>query len=292
MRWKLALGALTAFLALRAGAQVNVELVLEDEYFLPRQPLVAAVRITNLSGQTLALGKDSHWLTFAIESKDGILVSVEGDPPVAGEFEVESATVATKRVDLAPYFILSHPGRYQVTATVRIPQWDRELTTPSKRFVVNPGRRLWEEAVGVSSATDPQAPPDERKYVLQVGHHAKQTLLYVYVTDKTESRVFRMLPVGPFYSVTRPEPQLDRESNLHLLFQTGARTFSYCVIDPGGQLTTRQTHEYSGTRPRLKPDAAGKVTVAGGKRRLHSTDLPPAATAPSPPPTEPEAPTP
>jgi hypothetical protein len=65
---------------------------------------------------------------------------------------------------------------------------------------------------------------------------------------------------------------LDKLSNLHLLFQTGARVFNYSVVDPDGQLILRQSYEYTATRPILKPDKEGNIIVAGGIRRPTSND--------------------
>lgn len=55
----------------RSQAQVNVEVAMDQDEFLPGEALPAAVRITNRSGQSLDLGKDPDWLTFSIESRDG-----------------------------------------------------------------------------------------------------------------------------------------------------------------------------------------------------------------------------
>jgi len=73
--------------------------------------LVAAVRITNRSGQKLHFGADEDWLAFGVESRSGSIVAKLGDPPVAGEFDLDSSKVAIRRVDLAPYFTMSQPGR-------------------------------------------------------------------------------------------------------------------------------------------------------------------------------------
>src|SRR5882724_6373716 len=108
------------------SAQMMVEVKLDQDQFLPGEALRAAVRVTNRSGQTLRLGAEPDWLTFSIESRDGFVVSKDGDTPVTGEFLLESSKMATKRVDLAPYFLLDRPGRYAVGATVRIKQWDKD----------------------------------------------------------------------------------------------------------------------------------------------------------------------
>jgi hypothetical protein len=112
-----------------------------------------AVRITNRSGQTLHLGADNQWLTFTVEGRDGLIVLRSGDPPVAGEFELPSSKVATKRLDLAPWFVLTQPGRYSVTATVRINEWGQEVASKPKFFTVIHGTRLWESEVGVPNSS-------------------------------------------------------------------------------------------------------------------------------------------
>lgn len=267
---------------LASRAQVSVEVVLDDEYFLPGEAIVASVRVANLSGQTLKLGKEEDWLTFNVESKDGITVPVTGAPAVAGEFALESAATATKRVDLSPSFDLTVAGRYTIAATVRIPQWQSELTTKPKLIIVTSGKNLWEQEFGVPTPPGVTTAPEVRRYALQQATHTKVKKLYVRITDAAENKIFRVFAVGPMMNVTRPEPQLDRQSNLHLMFQTGARAFTYCVINPDGQLLKRQTHDYTTSRPTLKVDDEGNITVNGGARRIAATDLPePAKTNPT-----------
>src|SRR5262249_34307841 len=105
----------------------------------------------------------------------------------------------------------------------------------------------------------------------------------VRITDATGARSFRVFPVGRMVSFSRPEPQLDKMSNLHLLFANGPHSFSYTVFSPEGEQLTRQIYEYSNnSRPRLKADEEGGISVAGGARRYTSNDLPPPEKAPVP----------
>ena len=76
-------------------------------------------------------------------------------------------------------------------------------------------------------------------------------------------------------SFSRVEPQLDKFSNLHVIYQTSSRTFLYTMINPQGQVILRQTHDYTTTRPRLGFDESGKVVVVGGVRHLAENDIPP-----------------
>ena len=60
-----------------------------------------------------------------MESRDNEVVPKTGEVPVAGEFVLESSRVVTLHVDLAPYFPLTRPGRYSVTATVQLKDWNQ-----------------------------------------------------------------------------------------------------------------------------------------------------------------------
>lgn len=265
------------------AAQVTVEVIQEQDQFLPGEAMPTAVRITNRSARDLRLGAEKDWLVFSVQTRGVEVVPKLGEVPVAGEFILGSSKVATKYVDLAPYFFINRTGRYIVTATVRIREWDREVTSPPKEFNVSEGAKLWEQEVGVPAAPDSApAVPEVRKFILQQASSLKtQPRLYVRLTDATGARTFRVIPVGPTVSFGRPEPQVDKFSNLHLLHQEGARSFSYVVINPQGEIIARRTYDYGDKRPRLQPDMDGKIIVQGGVRRPTPKDVPPPQPAPA-----------
>lgn len=267
--------ALMAWL-LPAQAQVTVQVVLEQEQFLVGESIPAAVHITNLSGRTLRFGNHLEWLTFSVESRDGFIVVKNSEVPVLGEFTLESSKVAIRRVDLGPHFALGRFGRYSVAATVQVAEWGAQLTSKPVHFDIIRGARLWSQEFGVPSATGaPDEPPEVRRYTLQQANYLNsQIRLYLRLTDAAESRVFKVFPLGQMRSVSKPEPQLDRECNLHLLYQDDARSFNYTVVNPDGQITLRQTYDLVNTRPRLKMDAQGAISVVGGVRRVAATDIP------------------
>ena len=257
--------------AFSTSAQISVEVVMEQAQFLRDEPLPVKVRITNRSGRTLQLGRDNEWLAFAIESLDGAVVSKLADPQVVGAFALESAQVATRLVDLMPCFDLSQPGRYTVTATVRIREWNDELASKPKPFEVVRGTRLWEQAFGLPAGA---GPPEVRKYILQQANYRKDLKLYLRVTDANEHKVFRVFPLGPLVSFSQPEAQLDKAGFLHTLFQTGARSFLFCVLSPEGEVVLRQTYDYAATRPALRSTEEGRIFVTGGARRVTAGDVP------------------
>jgi hypothetical protein len=253
---------------------VSVDIVLEQEQVLRDESLRLKVRITNLSGQTLRLGEGKDWLDFSVENRDGPVVLRLGEVPVEGEFTLESAMVAHRAVDLMPYFDLSQPGRYSVRATVKIRQWDREVSSKAQDFDVVRGVKIWEQEFGLPTTS---GEPEARKYALQQAPFLKERKLYLRLTDLSENHVFRVFPLGPSVSFGRPEMQLDKENNLHVLFQTGARSFGYSVVNPKGELLVKQTYDYANTRPTLKSAADGRILIQGGLRRPTPSDIPPPA---------------
>jgi hypothetical protein len=268
--------------AVPGPGQVVLDVSLEQEGFLRDESLPIKVRVSNSSGQTLHLGQEPDWLTFEIQDSEGRDVRERGKVPLADPFELESAKVASLRTDLMPYFELSRVGRYAITVTLKVSQLDRTFTTKSKTFDIVTGNTLWEREFGLPAT----GVPETRKYALVQANLLKDLRLYVRVTDPTEAKVFKVQPLGTLLSFSRPETQLDKSSNLHVLFQAGARNFLYLVISPDADIVLRQTYEYyGGSRPALRLGDETGVYVAGGRRRVLLSDLPP-------PPEEPPAPEP
>jgi hypothetical protein len=274
-----------------ALSQVSVELLLEQQQFLSGETIPVSVRIVNRSGRALTLGNTENWLTFSMEEREGTVVPKLGDAPVLEEFVLESGQRATKYVNLQPYFALGKPGHYGVVASVQIPGWADDVISAPKYFDIIEGTKLWEQEVGLPRAPGAtNAEPELRIYTLQQANHLRgQIRLYLRVTDPGRGRLVRLQPVGKLLSFSRPEPQVDKLSQLHLLYQSGPQTFSHQVFSTEGELILRQTYDYVDKRPRLRPDDDGWVIVSGGQRRSHSSDFPPDL-EPTKPPTDSLAP--
>ena len=258
----------------RLSAQVTVEVSTDQDEFLPGEAIPVVVKITNRSGQTLKLGPGEGWLKFAIEARDGYVALKNGEVPMVSEVTVESAQWVSLRANLAPYFQLPKAGHYAISASVAIPEWQQQIRSEKKWIDVIQGARLWEQEFGVPKAPgDTNAIPEMRRYALQEANYLRSRLtLYVQVTD-VSGKINKVLPIGPMISFGQPEPQVDKMSNLNVLYQTGPRTFSYIVINPNGEMITRQTYDFT-TRPRLLADTAGNLSVVGGDRRITHDDIP------------------
>jgi hypothetical protein len=256
-----------------AQAQVQVMLELEQDQLLPGESLRVAARTINYSGQTLSLGHDNDWLQFMIERPDGIPVSCRGTVPVEEAFELPSSKMATKRVDLTPFYDFEKPGRYLVTATVRVAAWGREFRSKPMTFHVVRGSTLWQQEVGVPVPGGEVRDPEVRRYILQQALHVKELKLYARVTDASGGHIYGTIPLGLMLSFSEPEKAIDEQTRLHVLWQTGARAFTYCVVDPNGRLVRRETHDIADSRPALRRDSEGKLGVVGGVRRAAASDL-------------------
>ncbi len=259
-----------------APAQVTAEITMTQENFLLGEPVPAAVRVTNRSGQKLKMGEDADWLSFSIEKRGGNVIAKLSDPPVQGEFILESGQTGIRRVDLAPHFSLDRNGRYRIIANVRVKAWDSTITTAPKEFDVVNGAKIWSQEFGLPLAAGvTNSAPKVRRYSLEQANYLRAQLrLYLRITDVDDESVIKVVPIGQMVSISKPDTQIDRSNNLHVLYQHTARGYLYAVITPDGEIVVRQTHEIAGGRPKLVGDEDGKFRVVGGLRLPTDNDLP------------------
>jgi hypothetical protein len=229
----------------------------------------------------LKLGTDDDWLSLAVEDSKRRSVPKLASLPVRGEFQLEHATTGIKRVDITPCFDITQPDRYYLTATLMVPEWRQVVSSKPVTFDVTRGSTLWEQDFGMpGSGPDPSA-PEIRRYALLQTLHSQKIRLYVRLTDSLQRQIFRVLLLGQMVSFSNPEPQVDRFSNLHVLYQGSGRSFVHCLINPDGVLIARETYDYTSSRPVLRAESDGRIAVVGGARRLTPTDVP-APPSPSP----------
>jgi hypothetical protein len=119
-------------------------------------------------------------------------------------------------------------------------------------------------------------PPEVRKYTLEEANYLHSQLrMYVQVSDESGATIFKVRAIGPMVSFSQPEAQLDRSSNLHVLYQSGAANFLYSVINPNGDIVRQEVYDYLNVRPRLRVGDDGNITVYGGVRRVKPQEIPP-----------------
>jgi hypothetical protein len=272
--------AIAGLLGAGAHAQVAVEVALDQDVYLPHEACMAEIRVTNFSGRPLRLSAKPDWFDLVVESNDGYIVEKLAEAPDAEAFEVPSSARGTRRVDLSKVFDIAKPGRYKVLATVHLPELNLDAASPKKSFNVGGGTKIWEQTFGVPAPAG--QPVEVRRYVLIQTNAGKRLALYARVSDEHDDRVLRVFPLGGLLTFSRPEAQVDREGRLNVLFQTGAKMFTYYVIQPDGKVLARQSHQISDSRPALRL-RDGEIKVAGGFRFKSDYDIPPPDSEAKPP---------
>lgn len=275
MRHCLILVLLWGLSGIAVWAQVEVKVEVHRDTFLAGERLEVDVKVSNFSGAELTLGQSPTWLNFIVEAAGGSVVRRLARVPVQGEFQLPNSSVATKRVNLTPYFDFTRAGRYQITASVEIPAWGESFYSPIKGFNISQGTTIWEHQVGVAVDSEEGARPEIREYSLQVFGVQSRTRLYSRVRRAANGEILNVVPLGNLVSFNSPSAQIDSVGNMHVLHQYGARLFYHTVIDSSGHRVLRNTYAYDQVRPALRLSEDQRVGVFGGVREVRLDDFPP-----------------
>lgn len=256
---------------------LTATLELDQQQYLPDEDLLLKITILNRSGQPVVLGATKDWLTVEVNGENQNVVPKNGEMPVLGPFTLLSGQTVTREFNPAPYFDCRKPDRYSLGATLKVPQWKKEIPCKPILFIVAEGLPLTD--LGDLTVGLPPPPgvtntaSETRRYSLLKVSYPDQMKLYFRLTDGG-GRTLRVFPLARTVSFGDPEAQIDRANNLHVLFQTGAHTFAYCVIDARGDVLVRQVHEYTNSRPKLHLGDNGMIFVGGGRRLVTLDDIP------------------
>ena len=261
---------------------VTAELQIDQDQYLPDEDVQVKVRIVNRSGQTVALGTDKQWITFDIVGEHSYVVPKLAEMPVKNPVTLLSGQSVALEYNPTPYFGFRRMGRYRLGAIIKLPQWKQEIVCKPVNFTISAGvplADLGNLTVGVPPPPgETNTAPQVRRYNLLKVTYSDQMKLYFQLTDD-RGQSLRVFPLARMVDFDQPKVQLDRDNNFHVLFQTGAHTFTYDVIDANGNLLARQFHEYTQSRPSLRLSDEGKVFVGGGRRLLTLNDIPAPAPA-------------
>src|SRR5215472_15481637 len=90
------LGAWLASTVVLSAQEVKVQVLMDQTEFIVGEPIPVAVRIVNHSGQTIHFGEEA-WVNYTVDALDGYVVIKTGEGPMAHDFDVETAKMATQR---------------------------------------------------------------------------------------------------------------------------------------------------------------------------------------------------
>lgn len=248
----------------QAHSQITVDLSIKRTIYIAYEPLLATVRITNLTGNRLLLAdvEGKKWFGFQIQTLDGRPI-----PPIDPNYEIDPIQVGpgesiTRTVNLTQLYPISDFGSYRVRASVHAPELSGYFSSPPLTVEITEGRLLWQQTVGVPGTAGIE---NGTRTISLLSHRlSERTDLYLRIEDKTSGVIYCTHRLGDFISYGKPEIQLDATNTIHVLQNNIPREFIYSKVGLDGKILDRITLSAPKDRPRLVRTQEGTVSVAGG----------------------------
>jgi hypothetical protein len=251
-------------IALRADAQIQVELKLPRLQYIAYEPVMATLGITNLAGRDIDLrdAGGQSWLGFEVIGKDGETIAPISAESAQPPLKIEAGQKVTQRINLTPLYLIHDQGTYHVRAHVYFADLDRFFYSQSRAFEVTDARPIWQQTVGIPEGAGVAG--DIRTYSLLSNRFPDHTSLYVRVQDRDKGIVYATYSLGRAIAFEEPQAEIDRANQLHVLHCVAPRSWAYSRIGLNGELIARSSLMETQTRPRLVRTADGEVAVRGG----------------------------
>jgi hypothetical protein len=255
---------LTMMMSLPLHAQVLVDLSLKRVLYIAYEPLLATVRITNLSGNRLLLADvdGKKWFGFHIETLDGRPIPPSDPDYQIAPIQIESGESVTRTVNLTQLYPLGDFGSYRVSATVYATELGGYFSSPPLTMEITDGRLIWQQTVGVPDA--PDGSQSARTISLLTHRLPEKTDLYLRIEDKKAGIVYCTHRLGDFIAYGKPDVMLDSQNNVYVLQNTAPHEFVYSKVGLDGKILDRVSYQAPKTRPQLKHSEDGSVAVIGG----------------------------
>jgi hypothetical protein len=267
------------FLGAIAHGQIQVELKFKRLQYIAHEPVVASIKITNLTGRDIDLHDDSgqHWFGFEVTAGEGRLLAplkTDVDEPA---LHVEAGKTITRKINLTPVFPVHDFGTYRVRANVFFADLNKYFYSQTKVFQITEARAIWQKTVGVPDGRPGAG--EVRTYSLLSNRFPDHTSIYVRVENKNSGVVYTTYSLGRVIAFDEPQAEIDSANQLHVLHCAAPRTWAYSHIGLNGELLAHSTFMETKTRPRLRHTAEGAIAVSGGKLDVPA---PPSARSPAP----------
>ena len=245
-------------------AQLQVGLEIKRKFLMVYEPIVATVTVANMAGRdvTLADSPTQSWFGFQINRADGQLV-----PPTNPDYKLSPLTIPAgqtvkRSIVLNSIYPVRELGLYRVRAVIYFSAMDKYYQSQLINLELSEGKTIWQQTVGVPEGVEGAG--GTRKLSLLSFRQAEYTMVYVRIEDVDSGTVFATTALGRVIAGLEPDAQVDLQNNLHVLQVTGAKTYLYSCLGLNGELLAQNTCYAVKSRPALRRDASGMVTVVGG----------------------------
>jgi len=251
--------------SLSLEAQVLVDLSLKRTLYIAYEPLLATVRITNLSGNRLLLAdvEGKKWFGFGLMTTDDTPI-----PPLNPDYQIppiqiEPGESITRTINLTQLYPLGDLGGYRIRATVYATELGGYFSSPQLTFQISEGKQIWQQTVGVPGA--PDGTEAIRTISLLTFRLPEKNDLYLRIEDKKAGIVYCTHRLGDFISYGKPDVMLDPLNNVYVLQNTAPREFVYSKVGLDGKILDRLSYQAPGKiRPQLMRTSDGNIIVQGG----------------------------
>jgi len=254
-----------SFLAVAtAHAQVQVDLKFKRLQYIAYEPVIATIKIANLSGRDIDLRDDNgqQWFGFEVSAAEGrLLAPLRGAGPEPS-LHIEAGKTVTRKINLTPLFPVADLGAYHVRANIYFPDLNKFFYSTTKVFQVTDARPVWQKTVGVPDGA--QGAGDVRTYSLLTNRFVDHTGLYVRVENRNTGVVYTTYSLGRIIANEEPQAELDAANQLHVLHCAAPRSWAYSHIGLNGEMLKHSTFLETKTRPHLRHGADGVIAVSGG----------------------------
>lgn len=249
-------------IATTVKAQVLVDLSIKRNLYIAYEPLLATIRITNLSGNRLLMAdvEGKKWFGFHIETLDGRPI-----PPTNPDYEIPPLQIGSgesisRTVNLTQLYPMSDFGSYRIRATVYAAELSGYFSSPPLTVEITEGRLLWEQTVGVPGDTGGSS----RTITLLSHRLPERTDLYLRIADKNAGIVYCTHRLGDFIANGKPDIILDSQNTIHVVQNTAPREFVYSKVGLDGKILDRISFQAPKDHPHLNRATDGTVVVVGG----------------------------
>jgi len=253
-----------ALLPASLHAQILVDLSIKRVLYIAYEPLLATVRITNLSGNPLLLAdvEGKKWFGFQVETLDGRPI-----PPSNPDYEIDPIKVGpgesiTRTINLVQLYPITDFGSYRIRASVYSAELSNYFSSPPLSVEITEGRLLWQQTVGVPATGGIKG--GNRTISLLSHRLTERTDLYLRIEDKEAGIVYCTHRLGDYISYGKPDIMLDASNTIHVLQNNIPHEFIYTKVGLDGKILDQLSYNAPKTRPQLKRFDDGTISVVGG----------------------------
>lgn len=249
-----------------ALAQVRVDLKFRRSIFVRYEPVIATVRITNMTGSELNLFDDGNrkWFGFVIEDSKGTPV-----PPYNPDYRLTPVTIGPgqsieRSVNITPLYPITEYGVYRVKPVVYVASLKKYFSPGQPLNIeISEGRQLWQQTVGVPEG---QPGTGEMRTITLLSHRLPDhTQLYLRIEDKSNGKIFCTHQLGRLISFNRPQIELSPSNTIHVLQNTAPKAYVFTEVGLDGRVLDRKEYQAVTEAPTLRRDPqTGELAVVGG----------------------------